>query len=215
LGADVDGNTVLPRDALMVTSLRCREELKDRFEAEVLPLRPRLYGAAVRLTGNPTDAEDLLQETYLRAYRGFSGFQPGTNLIGWLFRILRNTFFNTYRKRLLEPRTVPEDSWYQSGKGFRPTVEASAESIVIDAIPAQRLQEALTALPERYRRVVLLFDVEGFSYKEIAGIVDVPLGTVMSRLHRGRKSLREQLRPPEPSPANLEALDGVRQAQHA
>lgn len=179
----------------MVTSLRCHQELKDRFEAEAVPLRPRLYGAAVRLTGNPTDAEDLLQETYLRAYRGFSGFQPGTNLTGWLFRILRNTFINTYRKRLLEARTVPEESWYRNVKGFRPAVEVSAESVVIDAIPAQRLQEALTALPEHYRRVVLLFDVEGFSYKEIAGIVDVPLGTVMSRLHRGRKSLREQLRP--------------------
>ena len=184
-----------PRDAPRVQSLCSPHELKDRFEAEAVPLRPRLYVAAVRLTGNPTDAEDLLQETYLRAYRGFSGFEPGTNLSGWLYRILRNTFINTYRKRLHEPRTVPED-WYRSSNGAQRNVEASAEATVIDSIPDQRLQDALASLPERYRRVVLLFDVEGFSYKEIAGIVGIPRGTVMSRLHRGRKALKERLRPP-------------------
>jgi RNA polymerase sigma-70 factor (ECF subfamily) len=179
----------------MVRSLCSPHELKDRFEAEVVPLRPRLYVAAVRLTGNPADAEDLLQETYLRAYRGFSGFEPGTNLTGWLYRILRNTFINSYRKRLSEPRTVPE-AWYRSTNGAQRNVEASAETIVVASIPDQRLQEALASLPERYRRVVLLFYVEGFSYKEIAGIVGVPRGTVMSRLHRGRKALKERLRPP-------------------
>jgi RNA polymerase sigma-70 factor, ECF subfamily len=186
----------LPRDAPMVRSLCSPQELKDRFEAEAVPLRPRLYRAAVRLTGNPADAEDLLQETYLRAYRGFSGFEPGTNLSGWLFRILRNTFINSYRKRQLEPRTVPVDYWYRNLDGAQRNVEASVETIVIDSIPAQRLQEALASLPERYRRVVLLFDVDGFSSKEIAGIVGIPLGTVMSRLHRGRKALKERLRPP-------------------
>jgi RNA polymerase sigma-70 factor (ECF subfamily) len=179
----------------MVRSLCSPQELKDRFEAEAVPLRPRLYVAAMRLTGNPADAEDLLQETYLRAYRGFSGFEPGTNVTGWLFRILRNTFINSYRKHQLEPRTVPVDDWYRNLNGAQRNVAASAETIVIDSIPAQRLQEALASLPERYRRVVLLFDVEGFSYKEIAGIVGVPLGTVMSRLHRGRKALKERLRP--------------------
>jgi RNA polymerase sigma-70 factor (ECF subfamily) len=167
--------------------------LKDRFEAEAVPLRPSLYGAAVRLTGNRADAEDLLQETYLRAYRGFSGFEPGSNLTGWLHRILRNTFINSYRKRLNEPRTVPED-WYRGTSHVRPAVEASAETTVIDSIPDQGLQEALAALPERYRRAVLLFDVQGFTYQEIADIVGVPRGTVMSRIHRGRRSLREQLR---------------------
>ena len=170
-------------------------ELKDRFEAEAVPLRPRLYVAAVRLTGNSADAEDLLQETYLRAYRGFSGFEPGTNLTGWLHRILRNTFINSYRKRLHEPRTVPED-WYRSTGSAVRDVEASAETTVIDSLPDQRLQEALASLPERYRRVVLLSDVEGFSYQEIAGLVGVPRGTVTSRLHRGRKALKDRLRPP-------------------
>lgn len=180
----------------MVQSLCSPRELKDRFEAEAIPLRPRLYRAAVRLTGNAADAEDLLQETYLRAYRGFAGFEPGTNLRGWMFQILRNTYINTYRKRQIEPRTVPVDTWHRSLTGAQRNVEASAETIVVDSIPAQGIQEALASLPERYRRVVLLFDVDGFSYKEIAGIVDVPLGTVMSRLHRGRKALKDRLRPP-------------------
>ena len=185
----------LPRDAPVVRSVCSPQELKDLFEAEAVPLRPRLYVAAVRLTRNPADAEDLLQETYLRAYRGFSGFEPGTNLTAWLYRILRNTFINSYHKRLREPRAIPED-WYPSTKGAQRDVEPSAETTVIDSIPGQRLQEALASLPERYRRVVLLFDVEGFSSKEIAGIVGVPRGTVMSRLHRGRKALKERLQPP-------------------
>lgn len=171
------------------------EDLKGRFEAEAVPLHPRLYGAALRLTGNRADAEDLLQETYLRAYRGFARFQPGTNLIGWLHRILRNTFIQGYRSRQRQPRTVPED-WQRTTKGAVRTVEASAEDTVIDSIPDGRLQEALANLPERYRRVVLLYDVDGYSYKEIAGIVGVPLGTVMSRLHRGRSALRERMGPP-------------------
>jgi RNA polymerase sigma-70 factor (ECF subfamily) len=170
--------------------------LKDRFEAEAIPLRPRLYRAAVRLTVSPADAEDLLQETYLRAYRGFAGFEPGTNLSGWLYRILTNTYITSYRKRQIEPKTVPVDTWDRSSAVAQRNVEASAETVVIDSIPAQRIQEALASLPERYRRVVLLFDVDGFSYKEIAGMVGVPLGTVMSRLHRGRKALKDRLLPP-------------------
>ena len=173
----------------------CRpEDLKARFEAEAIPLLPRFYAAALRLTGNPADAEDLLQETYLRAYRGFSGFQSGTNLTAWLYRILRNTFIHGYRKRRREPKTVPE-GWYRNTNA-QGNVEASAETTVVDSIPDEQLQEALSSLPERYRGVVLLFDVEGFTYKEIAGIVGIPLGTVMSRLHRGRKALKERMRPP-------------------
>jgi RNA polymerase sigma-70 factor (ECF subfamily) len=182
----------------MVRSLGSPHELRERFEAEAIPLRPRLYVAAVRLTGDRADAEDLLQETYLRAYRGFSGFEPGTNLTGWLYRILRNTFINSHRKRLNEPRTVPED-WYRNPTVTQRNVEASAESTVLDSIPDQRIQAALASLPERYRRAVLLFDVEGFSYREIAGIVGVPRGTVMSRIHRGRKALKERLRQPAPA----------------
>jgi RNA polymerase sigma-70 factor (ECF subfamily) len=176
------------------------EDLKARFEAEAVPLRPRLYAAARRLTGNHADAEDLLQETYLRAYRGFSRFQPGTNLIAWLHRILRNTFIQSYRKRQSEPKTVPEDLCWNT-KPTRRDVGPSAEATVVGSIPDARLQEALSSLPERYRRVVLLFDVDGYSYKEIAEIVGAPLGTVMSRLHRGRKALRERMCPPVAAPS--------------
>jgi RNA polymerase sigma-70 factor (ECF subfamily) len=172
------------------------EDLKARFEAEAVPLRSRFYVAALRLTRNPADAEDLLQETYLRAYRGFAGFEPGTNLSGWMYRILRNTFISGYRKRLNEPKTVPEDL-HRNTNGALRNIEASAETTVIESIPDERLHEALSSLPDCYRQVVLLFDVEGFSYKEIAAIAGVPLGTVMSRLHRGRKALKERLRPRE------------------
>jgi len=180
-----------------VRSLASPEDLKGRFEAEAVPLHPRLYAAALRLTRNPADAEDLLQETYLRAYRGFSGFQPGTNLKAWMYRILRNTFIHGYRKRQCEPKTVPEERGWNSSAA-RDNLEVSAETTVVDAIPDERLQEALASLPEQYRRVVLLFAVGGFSYKEIAAMVDVPLGTVMSRLHRGRKALRERMSAPAP-----------------
>lgn len=179
------------RDALRVRTSCSPDELRDRFEAEAVPLRPRLYVAALRLTGNHTDAEDLLQETYLRAYRGFSGFEPGTNLTAWLYRILRNTFINTYRKRRKEPRTVSDSD--RATSGVERNVEASAETTVIEAIADQRVQAALAALPEHYRRAVLLRDVEGFSYQEIAGIVGIPRGTVMSRIHRGRKALKVRL----------------------
>ncbi|MEU8223616.1 sigma-70 family RNA polymerase sigma factor [Kribbella sp. NPDC048915] len=169
-------------------------ELRDRFEAEVLPLRPRLYIAALRLAGNPTDAEDLLQEMYLHAYRGFGRFEPGSNLNAWLHRILKNAFINTYRQRQRRPVVVPEETSADS-RIDRADVEDSAETVVIDTVLDERLQDALWSLPEHYRRVVLLHDVDGYSYKEIAGIVDIPLGTVMSRLHRGHRALRKRLSP--------------------
>jgi len=187
-----DDATPLLRDARAVRSPPSPEHLKDRFEAEAVPLLPDLYPAALRLTRNPADAEDLLQETYLRAYRGFPRFQPGTNLHAWLYRILNNTFIQSYRKRQREPRTGAE-GWYGHTKGALRNIEASAESTVIDALLDERLQQALSSLPEPYRRVVLLFDVEGFSYKEIAEITGVPIGTVMSRLHRGRRALEKRL----------------------
>jgi RNA polymerase sigma-70 factor (ECF subfamily) len=180
------------RDAPRVRSQRSTQELKERFEAEAVPLRHRVYVGALRLTGNPADAEDLVQETYLRAYRGFAGFEPGTNLRGWLFRILRNVFITSYRKRQNEPITVSHDV-YESTVRILHNVAASAETTVIDAIPDHGLQTALTSLDERYRRVVLLFDVDGFSYQEIADIVGIPRGTVMSRIHRGRRALRADL----------------------
>jgi RNA polymerase sigma-70 factor, ECF subfamily len=172
------------------------EGLRARFERDALPLLPGLYGAAMRLTRNPSDADDLVQEAYLRAYRGFSGFQEGTNLKAWMYRILTNTFINTYRKRQREPVTVPEvdleerslyDRLVSNGS------EPSAETTVIDAIPDEDVKAALDSLPEAFRLAVLLADVEGFSYKEIAEIMDVPIGTVMSRLHRGRRALEKRL----------------------
>ncbi|WP_202870049.1 sigma-70 family RNA polymerase sigma factor [Kribbella caucasensis] len=178
------------------------EDLRARFKTEAVPLLPRLNVAALRLTGNRADAEDLLQETYLRAYRGFDRFEPGTNLAAWLYRILRNTFINSYRKSQHQPITVPED-WSVHTAVVRGHVAPSAEATVVDSIPDERLQAALSALPDLYRQAVLLYDVEGFSYREIAGMVGVPRGTVMSRLHRGRKALKERmsLRPLEGVPA--------------
>jgi len=171
--------------------------LRERFERDVVPLLPSLYGAALRLTRDPTDAEDLVQETYLRAFRGFSGFQEGTNLKAWLYRILTNSFINTYRKKQREPQTVegPDDidEWYLFNRLGAQSVERSAESEVLDQIPDEAVKAALESLPERFRLPVLLADVEGFSYKEIAEIMDTPIGTVMSRLHRGRKALQRAL----------------------
>jgi RNA polymerase sigma-70 factor (ECF subfamily) len=171
--------------------------LRERFERDVLPMLPSMYGAALRLTRNPADAEDLLQETYLRAFRGFASFEEGTNLKAWLYRILRNSFINTYRKKQREPQTVegPDDldEWYLFDRLGARNVEGSAEDQVLDRLPDEAVQRALETLPENFRLPVLLADVEGFSYKEIAGIMDTPIGTVMSRLHRGRKALERAL----------------------
>jgi RNA polymerase sigma-70 factor (ECF subfamily) len=172
-------------------------ELRERFERDVLPLLPSLYSAAMRLTRNASDAEDLVQETYLRAFRGFGGFTEGTNLKAWLYRILTNSYINTYRKKQREPQTVegPDDvdEWYLYDRLGGRSVEESAETEVLDQIPDQGVKQALESLPERFRLPVLLADVEGFSYKEIAEIMDTPIGTVMSRLHRGRKALEKAL----------------------
>jgi RNA polymerase sigma-70 factor (ECF subfamily) len=171
--------------------------LRERFEREAMPLMPNLYSAALRLTRNPTDAEDLVQETFLRAYRGFASFQEGTNLRAWLYRILTNSFINTYRKKQREPVTVegPDDvdEWYLFDRLGSRNVQTSAESEVLDRIPDEDVKKALEALPEGFRMAVLLADVEGFSYKEIAEIMDVPIGTVMSRLPRGRRALEKGL----------------------
>ena len=173
------------------------EALRARFERDVLPLLPSLYGAAVRMTRDRTDAEDLVQETYLRAFRGFSGFKEGTNLKAWLYRILTNSYINTYRKKQRSPQIVegPDDidEWYLYDRLGGNSVEQSAEATVLDTIPDEAVKLAVESLPERFRLPVLLADVEGFSYKEIAEIMDNPIGTVMSRLHRGRKDLEKAL----------------------
>ena len=173
------------------------QDLLDRFDRDVLPLLPGLYGAALRMTRNPADAEDLLQEATLRAYRGFASFQEGTNLKAWLYRILTNSFINIYRKKQREPKTVdgPEDldEWFLFDRLGSQSVARSAEEDVLENIPDADVKAALESIPENFRMAVVLADVEGFSYKEIAEITDVPIGTVMSRLHRGRKALEKAL----------------------
>jgi RNA polymerase sigma-70 factor (ECF subfamily) len=170
-----------------------------QFADLAMPFMSGLYAAALRMTRNPTDAEDLVQETYLRAYRGFGGFQEGTNLKAWLYKILTNTYINIYRakKRRPDMETLDdvEDFYLYRRIGGLEAVDAdrSPEAEVLDSIPETAVTEAVEALPEQFRMAVLLADVEGFSYKEIADIMDVPIGTVMSRLHRGRKQLQRRL----------------------
>jgi RNA polymerase sigma-70 factor (ECF subfamily) len=158
-----------------------------------------LYSAALRMTRNPADAEDLVQETYLKAYRAFGSFREGTNLKAWLYRILTNTFINSYRARKRRPEQTDiddvEDLYLYRRLGGLEAVNAgrSPEEEVLEHFTEAEVKEAVEALPEQFRIAVLLADVEGFSYKEIAEILDIPIGTVMSRLHRGRKALQKTL----------------------
>jgi len=165
------------------------------FERDAMAYMDQLYRAALRLTSNAADAEDLVQETYLRAYRGFAGFTEGTNLRAWLFKILNNTFINTYRTAQRRPKIADVDEvddLYLYHRLGAPT-SASAEEAVLNRLPDTVVTEALDDLPEQFRIPVVLADVEGFSYAEIAEITAVPIGTVMSRLHRGRKALKKAL----------------------
>ena len=169
------------------------------FAEQAMEYADALYAAAMRLTRNAADAEDLVQETYLRAYRGFGGFEQGTNLRAWLYRILTNTFINSYRAKQRRPDESDladvEDLYLYRRLGGLETSQRgrSAEDELMDLVTDSAVKEAIESLPEQFRMAVLLADVEGFSYKEIAEIVDVPIGTVMSRLHRGRKALQKSL----------------------
>ncbi|MEZ5181808.1 MAG: sigma-70 family RNA polymerase sigma factor [Acidimicrobiales bacterium] len=169
------------------------------FAAQAMPLMDSLYAAAMRMTRNPADAEDLVQETYLRAYRGFGGFQEGTNLKAWLYRILTNTYINSYRAKQRRPDETDlgevEDLYLYRRLGGLEAARSgrSAEDELMDAFSEAEVKAAIEDLPENFRMAVLLADVEGFSYKEIAEILDIPIGTVMSRLHRGRKALQKGL----------------------
>ncbi|CAA9247638.1 MAG: RNA polymerase ECF-type sigma factor [uncultured Acidimicrobiales bacterium] len=176
------------------------DELKGRqFTDQAMEHMPALYTAAMRMTRNPADAEDLVQETFLKAYRAWGSFQQGTNLRAWLYRILTNTYINSYRARKRRPEQTEieevEDLYLYRRLGGLEAAQAgrSAEDEVLDHFTDGDVKAAIEALPDQFRIAVLLADVEGFSYKEIAEIVDVPIGTVMSRLHRGRKALQKTL----------------------
>ena len=180
-----------------MTDTAAQARLERRFTDEALPLLDQLYGAAMKMTRNPQDAQDLVQETYLKAFSAFASFQEGTNLKAWLYRIMTNSYINTYRKRQREPYLgVVEDleDWQLGGaESTTATSARSAEAEAIDRTPDAVVSDALNALPEDFRMAVYLADVEGFSYQEIADIAGVPIGTVMSRLHRGRARLRKAL----------------------
>jgi RNA polymerase sigma-70 factor (ECF subfamily) len=172
----------------------------ERFERDVVPFLGQLYPAALRMTRNPTDAEDLVQETSAKAYAAFHQFRPGTNLKAWLHRILANTFINGYRKRRREPRQATGGDfhdWHLPTDPLAPAVR-SAEAEALDRLADSDILRALRDLPEEFRVAVYLADIEGYSYKEIAKIMGTPIGTVMSRLHRGRGRLRDKLAPYRP-----------------
>lgn len=173
------------------------DERAVRFERDALPHLDAMYGAALRLTRSPVDAEDLVQETYLKAYSAFHQYTDGTNLRAWLYRILNNTFINTYRKKQREPLRADTDEvedWQMLRAGDHTSMGLrSAEVEALDRLPDGAVTDALAQLTEDFRMAVYYADVEGFAYKEIAEIMGTPVGTVMSRLHRGRKQLREML----------------------
>ena len=172
--------------------------LRALFEEQAIPFMDQLYAAAMRMTRNPADAGDLVQETYTKAYAAFAQFEQGTNLKAWLYRILTNTFINSYRKNQRNPYqgTIDELEDWQLGSAESITQgrsSRSAEAEAIDHLPDSDVKEALQSIPEDFRLAVYLADVEGFSYQEIADIMKTPVGTVMSRLHRGRRLLRDLL----------------------
>ena len=171
--------------------------LRDLFEDQALPFIDQLYAAAMRMTRNPSDAQDLVQETFVKAFAAFKQFEQGTNLKAWLYRILTNTFINTYRKKQREPfqGTIDDLEDWQLGGAESTTAVASrsAEAEAIDHLPDSAVKDALQSIPEDFRLAVYFADVEGFSYQEIAEIMKTPIGTVMSRLHRGRRLLRDLL----------------------
>ncbi len=196
-GAPRPETVVGPSDAARPQSRTPSAELTARFERDAIPLRAPLYRRAMRMTHNRTDAEDLLQDTMMSAYAGFGSFRRGTNLNAWLHRILTNTYINSCRKRQRQPVVYPAEeitdqqlaaNAAHSSRGLR-----SAEDVALETLPDAKIKAAMQAVPEPFRMVVYYADVEDLKYAQIAEIMDIPTGTVMSRLHRGRRQLRRLL----------------------
>jgi RNA polymerase sigma-70 factor, ECF subfamily len=176
------------------------DERREQFVAEALPYLDQLYSAALRYTRNPSDAEDLVQEAFAKAYASFHQYEPGTNLRAWLYRILTNTYINVYRKQQRRPTEVSADAAADEDGGdfslydrIHAATSRPAEVEVLERLTDEEVRDALASLPEQFRIAVYLADVEGFSYREIADIMTTPIGTVMSRLHRGRAALQHAL----------------------